>query len=73
MNYYNYYFKTNRDNIKNTWKDIKSILNTNNNPRNIPKILVSNDTTSTDPIQIANTLNNFFTSIAAKRNKSKQI
>ena len=41
MNYYNYYFKTNRDNIKNTWKDIKSILN--------------------------------ITSIAAKRNKSKQI
>ena len=73
MNYYNYYFKTNRDNIKNTWKDIKSILNINNNPRNISKILVSNDTTSTDPIQIANTLNNFFTSIAAKRNKSKQI
>ena len=59
MNYYNYYFKTNRDNIKNTWKDIKSILNINNNPRNIPKILVFNDTTSTDPIQIANTLNNF--------------
>ena len=30
MNYYNHYFKTNWDNIKNTWKGKKSILNINN-------------------------------------------
>ena len=29
MNYYNHYFKNNWDNIKNTWKGIKSILNIN--------------------------------------------
>ena len=47
LNYYNHCFKTNWDNIKNTWKGIKSILNINNNQLNIPKILASNDTTST--------------------------
>ena len=26
INYYNHYFKTNWDNIKKTWKGIKSIL-----------------------------------------------
>ena len=30
MNYYNHYFKTNWNNIKNTWKGKKSILNINN-------------------------------------------
>ena len=70
MNYYNHYLKTNWDNIKNTWKGVKSILNINNNPSNIPKILVSNDTASTEPIQIANIFSNFFISIAAKAKES---
>ena len=66
MDYCNYYFKTNWDNIKNTWKGIKSILNINNTQSNIPKILVSDDTTSAETIEIANIFNNFFTLIAAK-------
>ena len=70
MHYYNHYFKTNWDNIKNTWKGIKSILNINNTYSNIPKILVSNDTTSAEPIEIANIFNNFFTFIAAKTKES---
>ena len=70
MNYYNHYFKTNWDNIKNTWKGIKSISSINSNPTNTPKILVSNDTTSTEPIEIANTFKNFFTSITAKTKES---
>ena len=63
MNYYNHYFETNLDNIKSTWKGIKYILNINNNLSYTPKILVSNDTASTEPIEIANIFNNFFTSI----------
>ena len=70
MNYYNHYFKNNWDNIKNTWKGIKSILNINNTQSNIPKILVSNNTTSAEPIEIANIFNNFFTSVAAKTKES---
>ena len=70
MNYYSHYFKTNWDNIKNTWKGMKPILNQNDNPTNIPKILVFNDTTSAKPTEIANKFNNFFTSIAAKTKES---
>ena len=70
MNYNNHYFRTNWDNIKNTWKGIKSILNINNNQLNIPITLVSNDITCTEPIEIANIFNNFFTSIAAKTKES---
>ena len=70
MNYYNHYFKTNWDNIKNTWKGIKSILNINNTHSNIPKTLVSNDTTSAEPIEIANIFNNLFTSTAAETKES---
>ena len=32
INYYNYYFKTNWDSIKNTWNGVKSILSINKNP-----------------------------------------
>ena len=70
MNYYNHYFKNNWDNIKNTWKGIKSILNKDNTHSNIPKILVSNNTTSAEPIKIANIFNSFFTSDAAKTKES---
>ena len=53
MNYYNHYFKTNCENMKNNWQGIKSFLSINNNPSHIPKILVSNDTKSTEPIKTA--------------------
>ena len=51
------------DSIVNFTQKITQTLN--NNPSNIPKILVSNDRTSTDLIEIANILNNFFTFNAA--------
>ena len=54
MNYYNHYFKNNWDNKKNTWEGIKSVLYINNTHSNIPKILVSNNTTSAEQIEIAN-------------------
>ena len=70
MNYYNHYFKT-WDNNKSMWKVIRSILNIYiNNTHSITKILVSNDTTSSEPIEIANIFNNFFTSIAAETKES---
>ena len=70
MNYYNHYFKTNWDYIKSNWKGIKSILNVINNQSDIPKILVSNDSASTEPTEIANISNNFLTSITAKTKES---
>ena len=70
MNYYNHYFRNNWDNIKNTCKGIKSILNINNAHSNIPKILVSNNSTSAKPTEITNVFNNLFTSVAAKTKES---
>ena len=70
MNYYKHYFKNNWGNIKNTWKGIKSILNINNTHSNIPEILVSNNNTSAEPIEIANIFSNFFSSVSAKTNES---
>ena len=70
MNCYNHYFKNNWDNTKNTWKGVKPILNINNTQSNIPKNRVSNNTTSAEPIEIANIFNNFFTSVSAKTKES---
>ena len=70
INYYNHYYKSNWDNIKNTQKSIKSILNINNSQSNSPKIPVYNDTTIPEPTETANIFNNFFISIAAKTKES---
>ena len=49
---------------------MKSILNISNTHLNIPKILISNDTTSAEPIEVANIFSNSFTHIAAKTKES---
>ena len=56
--------------LKNTWKSIKYILNINNTRSNIPKTLVSNDTTSAESIEIANIFNNLFTFLRKLRKVS---
>ena len=48
----------------------KKNFNINNAHSNTPKILASNDTTSTQPIEIPNIFNNFFPFIAAKTKES---
>ena len=63
--YYNHYFDINWNNIKSTWKRIKSILSINPNPSDIPKILNANDSTTTNSVEIANFFNNYF-SIASQ-------
>ena len=58
-NYYNHYFDINWNNIKNTWKGIKSILSVKFNPSDIPRIFNANDSTITNPVEIA-VFSNFF-------------
>ena len=53
----------NWNNTKNTWKGIKSILSIKPNPSDIPKILNTNDSTITNPVEIANVFNNYFSCI----------
>ena len=65
-NYYNHYFGINWNNIKNNWKATKSILRVNLNPSDILKILTANDSIITNPVEIANVFNNYFSSIASQ-------
>ena len=51
--------------IKNTWKGIKSFISLKTVASNVPSVLsVNNGNTITNPYDIANTINNYFASIA---------
>ena len=65
-NYYNHYFETNWNSIKNTWKGLKFILNIKNISAEIPKTLTTDSTTISNPMEISNIFNNYFSSIATK-------
>ena len=65
-NYYNQYFKANMNNIKNTWKGIKSIITIKILSSDILKSLSSNGSTITNQVEISNVFNNYFATIAEK-------
>ena len=65
-NYYNHYFETNWNSIKNTWKSLKSILNIKKISAEIPKTLTVDGTTISNPMEISDIFNNYFSSIATK-------
>ena len=54
------------NNIKNTWKGIKSILTIKNTSSDFPKCLSSNGSTFTNQVEISNIFNNYFASIDEK-------
>ena len=63
--YYNKYFDTNWNNIKNTWKGIKSLISLKSVVPSAPTVLShDNGNNITNPYNIANTFNNYFASIA---------
>ena len=63
MAYYNKYFETNWNNIKNTWKGIKSLIYLNTVAFSAPTVFsLDNGNTITIPYDIANNLNNYFAS-----------
>ena len=69
--YYDKYFERNWNNIKNTWKGIKSLISLKTKASSVPTILsVENGDTVTNPYDIANTFNNYFASIAETTKKS---
>ena len=65
-NYYNQHFRANMNNIKNTWKRIKSIITIKNLSSDIPKSLSCNGSTITNKVETSNIFNNYFTTIAEK-------
>ena len=68
--YYEKYFEKNWNNIKKTWKGIKSLISLNTVASNVPTVLsLDNDDTVISLYDIANTFDNYFVSIA-KTNKA---
>ena len=65
-NYYNHYFKSNWNSIKNTWKGTKSIITVKDISADIPKNLSADGATISNPMAISNIFNNYFSSIAGK-------
>ena len=63
--YYNKYFETNWNNIKNTWKGAKSLISLKTVASIAPTMLFrGNGNTITNPYDIAKTFNNHFVCIA---------
>ena len=65
-NYYNHYFKSNWNSIKNTWKGTKPIITIKDISADIPKSLSVDGATISNPMAISNIFNNYFSSIAGK-------
>ena len=70
--YYDKYFEKNWNNIKNTWKGIKSLISLKSVASNVPTVLsLDNGDTVNNPYDIANTFNNYFASIAETTKKKR--
>ena len=69
-NYYAKFFQTNMGNIRKTWEGIKEIVNIKENATSIPNCIINNGKTITDPKEIANSFNSFFSSIGNKIQQS---
>ena len=54
------------NNIKNTWKGIKSFINIKSLSSDIPIRLSYNGSTITNKVEISNIFNNYFATIAEK-------
>ena len=65
--YFNKYFEDNWNNMKNTWKGINNFLS------EVRRTFSINDITISNPCDIANTFNNYFTFIAKKQMKTSNI
>ena len=69
--YYDKYFERNWNNIKNTWKGIKSLISLKTVASRVPTVLpLNNGDTITNHYDIANTFNNYFAFIAETTKKS---
>ena len=66
LHYYNQYFRANMNNIKNTGKEIKSIMTIKNLCSDIAKNLSFRGSTITRKVKIWNIFNNYFAAIAKK-------
>ena len=69
--YYDKHFERNWNNIKNTWKGIKSLISLKTVASNVPIVLsFDNGDTLTNPYDIGNTFNNYFASITETQKRA---
>ena len=69
--YYDKYFERNLNNIKNTWKGVKSFISLKTVASHVPTVLSIDDVdTITNPYDTANTFNNYLASMAETMKKS---
>ena len=62
--YYDKHFERNWNNIKTTWKGIKSLISLKTKASSVPTVLsLDSGDTTTNPHDITNTFNNYFASI----------
>ena len=66
--YYTKYFESNWNNIKKTWKGIKTKISIKNITTTVPHSTEFNNRTITDPTAMSNAFNKYFISIAKKTN-----
>ena len=64
--YYQSYFSDNLNNMKKTWNGIKSLISISNNKSASPTSLNINNKLNTDPVDIANSFNDFFSTVGSK-------
>ena len=63
-NYYDNYFSKNSQNMKKLWAGINEIVNLRPKTTSAPNCIVNNGITLTDPENIANSFNNYFSNVA---------
>ena len=64
MNFYKTYFTRNNKNLRKVWQGIKSIINNKTKIYDTPTCLIHDEKTITDPVDISNQFNNYFSNIA---------
>ena len=67
--YFQNYFAKNASDIKNTWKGIRNLININNKNKKQPKSLLVNNKIITEPKKVAETFNDYFSTIASNLQK----
>ena len=68
--YFSKFFESNWNNIKNTWKGIKSLITLKDISTTVPRALIHNNKTVINPVEVANIFNKHLVSIAEKTRAS---
>ena len=66
-NYFNHYFESNWNSIKNTWKGIKSIITIKESSADISKSLSVDGVSISNPLAISNILKNYYLQLLVRR------